>query len=151
MMKTILWPMVIGLLFLGGCAKEREKTTASTSCVQPAHHWGENCSTCHKTWNLMAIHTTTTTSYNNECLMCHGNKLCAKSLSANVPDIHVKMMKYVFHATGDRGVTNNTCQHCHKEVDFHEGSAAGIRKQVAAQGCDDCHGPKGPGKPLYIQ
>ena len=149
MLLVMLAPI---LLAVSGCAKERESAKGDNfGVIQSAHHWGDDCGRCHTDWNLTSIHDQGSAAYNSDCIKCHGNKLDEQSLNANVPAIHAKMMKYVLREIGKTAIDNDACTHCHKSVDFLGNSAGNIRKQVASQSCADCHGQKGPGKPLYIE
>jgi len=141
--------MVVAIVAFG-CAKSREKEEA-TKVIEPAHNWGEECSKCHTDWNLNAMHDANSPRYNSDCIKCHGNMLWEESLDANVEAIHPKMIKYVLSETGENEITSTTCRYCHRSVDFLEGSAGNIRKQVASSICADCHAPKGGAKVLYME
>lgn len=133
-------------LCLLGCAKEREEKVVS-EVIEPAHHWGKDCTKCHSHWNLIAMHDASSSEYNSDCIKCHGNMMGESSLRSDIRGIHPRMMRYV----REDSITNETCRHCHQSVDFMEVSAGNIRKQVAIEKCAECHSPHGPGKPLYIE
>jgi len=65
-----------------------------------------------------------------QCVGCHGNKAEEQSLDPSIKTphaIHIPMF--------------NGCTMCHKSVDFSQGSAAALRKQVDPAICAGCHGP----------
>lgn len=143
--------LLLTLAFAFGCAKEREKVEAEFEVIGPAHNWGEECSKCHTDWNLGAMHDSSSNKYNPDCIKCHGNMLWEETLDTNIQAIHPKMIKYVLPETGETEITSNTCRYCHRSVDFYEGSAGNIRKQVASSICADCHAPQGGAKVLYME
>lgn len=149
--KVMAIVMVIFMLALvtAGCAEIREQPSQS-ACVPHAHNWDANCAICHKNWNLIAMHDASSDEYNSDCMLCHGDMQCGITLNAAVPEIHVRMTKYILQATNTTKITDTTCIYCHKTVDFINYSAGNIRRQVATEVCDQCHGPEGPGKPLYM-
>ncbi len=148
-LKGLCYLMVAAIIAIG-CAKEREKEEA-TKVIEPAHNWGEECAKCHTDWNLNAMHNASSPRYNPDCIKCHGNMLWEESLDAKVEAIHPKMIKYVLPETGEEEITNKTCVYCHRSVDFLEGSAGNIRKQVASSICAECHAPQGGAKVLYVE
>ncbi len=145
--------MAVALLALAGCDKVEENTTIVNSTTSapvnsPAHNQGRSCTDCHD-WNLVQLHDSASPDYNGDCLKCHGDMTDGTTLSELVQAIHPRMNPYVYQAAGETTVTNNVCIHCHTSVDFLEGSAGGIRKQVAPQKCVTCHTVAGPGGQLY--
>jgi len=147
--QFLIIDMLILVLMTAGCAKKREQPS-QTACIPHAHNWNMDCNTCHKEWNLIAMHDASSDAYNSDCMLCHGDMQCGTTLNASVPEIHVRMMKYILQATNATTITDTTCTYCHKTVDLINYSAGNIRRQVAAEVCDKCHGPNGPGKPLYM-
>jgi len=73
------------------------------------------------------------------------------TLDPKIKDAHVVMMPFVPGYVAAKGPTNESCQFCHKGVDFRDHSTAGIRNEVNPETCALCHGPSGPGKKFYVQ
>lgn len=146
------------MIFSGGCADDSgegpppgRKEKIVLSPVLPAHHEGEECTTCHTDWNLLALHDAGSAQYNADCIKCHGNMMWEESLSDLAPAAHPVMMPYALAETGEDTLDNSTCLYCHPTVDFLEKSAGNLRKQVAAGVCVQCHRPGERGRPLYLE
>ncbi|MGC8916820.1 MAG: hypothetical protein ACP5NF_07570 [Thermoanaerobaculum sp.] len=99
--------------------------------------------------NLVAIHDPASPDFGRDCLSCHQAVLQESSSDPRVAAIHIKMLPYTPGFNPRRGVTSAVCVQCHRSTDTREGSAAGLRVQVDRKLCALCHGPSGPGKPLY--
>lgn len=161
MRKALAIPLALAALGTASCERTEEKfvtdpTTVSSSQLaqtfnSPAHHKGQDCVSCHVTWNLVAIHDKSSSGYNSDCISCHGDMSDETSLSSSVQAIHPRMCPYVYQAAGEASntTTNAVCAYCHVSVDFVGGSAGNLRKQVAAENCISCHRLAGPGRLLY--
>jgi len=97
--------------------------------------------------NLIAIHNSESPSYDNDCIKCHGDMTSETTLNPNIQGIHPFMMPFAPAYKGE--ITNDLCVSCHINVDFVEGSAGNLRRNVAVEVCVSCHTPRGPGKELY--
>jgi hypothetical protein len=96
--------------------------------------------------NLIALHNSSSSQYNNQCVSCHGTMASETSLEPNIPAAHKVMMPFV------PGVSDNDkCLHCHPTVDLVEQSAGALRRQVNPELCAACHSSRGPGLPFYAR
>lgn len=131
----------------GGGSDATSTSTSSGSTLQAGyyHHAGEDCITCHTTWNVVELHKSTSALYNGDCVTCHGYRLEDESLSSSVPGFHSKMIPYVLADAGQTEVNNTVCKYCHQSVDILGDSAGALRKQVAVDAsagsttCVSCH------------
>ena len=98
--------------------------------------------------NLIALHNSESPSYDKDCIKCHGKKTSDTTLNPDIPAIHPFMMPFTPGYTGK--ITNELCATCHTSVDYVEGSAGNLRRNVAVGWCVLCHIPGGTGKELYI-
>lgn len=153
--KILVAAAAAALLVTVSCDKVEktifEGTTTTTSATGggPPHHSGESCIECHTTWNIQQLHDASSTEYNSDCTLCHGDMSSETSLSASVPAIHPKMIPYVISAAGQTTTNGAVCRYCHQTVNYLDGSSANLRKHVAASNCHACHTLAGPGKQLY--
>lgn len=99
--------------------------------------------------NLVAVHDPSSPDFGRNCLDCHREVLSERSQDPRIAAIHIKMIPYTPGFNPRKGVTSAVCIQCHRSADLREGSAAGLRVQVDRKLCALCHGPSGPGKPLY--
>lgn len=94
--------------------------------------------------NIYAMHDADSDQYRTDCLSCHSSILTEETLDSSIPTAHNVMLPET------PGTTNeNKCTYCHGGVDLLNHSAGNIRRQVAVETCDLCHGPEGPGHHLY--
>ncbi|MBI4600849.1 MAG: hypothetical protein HY721_02705 [Planctomycetes bacterium] len=140
------------LLLPVACRNGRDKTvriTEEAPINDPAHHQGQDCVACHTTWNMVQLHDASSPAYNSDCIKCHGDMTDETTLDDDVEGIHPRMVPYVLQAAGQTETNNTVCAYCHESVDLLGGSAANLRKQVAASDCQGCHTLAGPGRELY--
>ena len=117
--------------------------------THPLDRRGQDCSSCHPTWDFAALHRSDHASYDPDCLKCHGDMLDEKSLSTSVAGPHTAMIP-AFIGPAPSRPTNASCIACHASTDFAEHSAADLRRQVYVSWCWGCHKASGPNPPaLY--
>ena len=147
----------LGLLLAVGCDKVENVTTTTTTtaaATDVAHNQGKSCTDCHTNWNLVQMHDSSSSQYNGDCILCHGDRTKDTTLSSSVTAIHPKMCPYVYQAAGQTTMNNAVCVYCHQNTEFMgdvtSGSGANLRKQVnVSTKCVMCHTVAGPGKELY--
>ncbi|MGC8915644.1 MAG: hypothetical protein ACP5NF_01535 [Thermoanaerobaculum sp.] len=101
--------------------------------------------------NLQAIHDPQSQSYNPRCLSCHQGVLRDGSQDPRVASFHQAMLPFTPGYSARKGAQDNNCVFCHRNaVDFDQGSAASLRRNVAVEACVYCHGRSGPG-PVYYR
>lgn len=79
----------------------------------------------------------------SKCLKCHAAILSQKPLQADsekgsppsIVSVHAQHMR--------SSMANFTCVACHKKIDPYESSSSGLRNQVPAALCFNCHFPHG--------
>jgi hypothetical protein len=95
--------------------------------------------------NARALHNPRSPQYDRDCIKCHADVLEERSLDPSVRGAHPVMLPWV------GGETNGACATCHRSVDFDNGSAANIRRNVDVEFCAACHSANGPGSPYYVR
>jgi len=120
------------------------------SLIHPLDRRGQNCSECHATWDFAAIHRSDHSSYDPDCLKCHGTMLDEKTLDSSVVGPHTAMIPRFLGVADEGKPSNATCTGCHATTDLAEHSAADLRRQVYVSWCWGCHKASGPNPPaLY--
>ena len=111
--------------------------------------------------NYIALHDSSSSQYNGNCLSCHANVMTDKPLVISAPVINPLLNQtprtLAVHGTTLKykpGYGNNQCIFCHRSVNVVEGPPmpqdpikGSIRKHVDPTLCTLCHGPKVGGQP----
>ncbi|MBI5183063.1 MAG: hypothetical protein HY999_01680 [Nitrospinae bacterium] len=99
--------------------------------------------------NLLAIHDKDSPNYNTDCIGCHGDMQDIGTLDPYLVEAHSINMSTRMCSIPSSG--NKRCWYCHRDgTDLLEKSAGNLRRNVDVAICAQCHGPKGPGKVLYL-
>jgi hypothetical protein len=77
-------------------------------------------------------------------LVCHSDIAAQETLNSAYDEAHKEMLEFT-----PGNDTRSKCLYCHQDVDLLQHSAGNLRKNVAVEVCDVCHGPNGPGKQFY--
>ncbi len=88
------------------------------------------------TFDVIGIHDSESTSYNANCIGCHGDRSKEVALDGQTPTAHSKHLQLF-------GQGNARCVFCHETgSDFLTYSSSGLREQVNLQerSCKVCHG-----------
>lgn len=113
-----LWMLCLGaavVLGLGGCSGGGGgggAVPATGSTVSPADQAAidANLASALSTQNVVAIHDDTSSTYNSDCVSCHGSKSDGTALDGR-PDAHAVMVPWT---PGD--TTNDKCTWCHDKI-----------------------------------
>ncbi len=101
--------------------------------------------------NLLALHKPTSSSYDENCLSCHGDVLTEQTEDPRTPSFHQAMMPFTPGYNPAHGPDNDVCVQCHRYVELSMDTASALRKQVDPAMCALCHGPSGPGPVFYAR
>jgi cytochrome c553 len=99
--------------------------------------------------NLQAQHDPTSSSYDDDCLSCHGDVLTEQTQDPRILSYHQAMMPFTPGYNPRHGPSNDVCVQCHRYVELRMDSAGALRKHVDPTMCALCHGPSGPGPVFY--
>ena len=154
-MKWACWmPTTLLILAAAGCSSDDPLSlppleVTEAPMIDPAHHQDKSCVECHKDWNLVAMHNAESTSFNSDCISCHGSMQHETTLSESVGGVHLVKMPWLLQTSGESQINNQLCLHCHPTVDLLGKSAGNLRRQVDVDICRGCHTSAGPGRELY--
>ena len=155
-MKWVCWIPAALLVFAAASCNSNDDglnlptiEVSEAPMIDPAHHQDKSCVECHTDWNLVAMHDDSSSSFNSDCISCHGNMLHETTLSEDVGGVHLVKMPWLLQTSGQAEINNQLCLHCHPTVDLLEKSAGNIRRQVDVDICRGCHTSAGPGRELY--
>ncbi len=101
--------------------------------------------------NVLAQHDPTSSSYDDDCLSCHGDVLTEQTQDSRILSYHQAMMPFTPRYNPRHGPNNDVCVQCHRYVELRMASAGALRKHVDPTMCALCHGPSGPGPVYYAR
>jgi hypothetical protein len=101
--------------------------------------------------NLQAQHDPNSSSYDDDCLSCHGDVLTEETQDPRILSFHQAMMPFTPGYNPRHGPNNDVCVQCHRYVELRMDSAGALRKHVDPALCALCHGPSGPGQVYYAR
>jgi len=94
--------------------------------------------------DLIALHDARSSSFNKNCLNCHGDIMRKTTLNKKFKEAHAAMIPFVPGYDAKVGVTNKVCASCHGRMDLVEYSGEQIRRNASVSVCVACHNKSGP-------
>ena len=94
--------------------------------------------------DLVALHDAKSSSFNKNCLSCHGDIMTRTTLNPKFKEAHAAMIPFTPGYNTKVGLTNEVCTSCHGKMDLVQYSGEQIRRNANATICVACHNKSGP-------